>query len=107
MLGKIIKVKVDRPLGSCHPHYPELIYPINYGYVEGMLGGDKEEQDVYIMGVDKAVLEYEGEVIAIIKREDDIEDKWVVAQKESRYTLEEIKKAVEFQEKYYKITIVM
>ena len=107
MLGKIIKVKVDRPLGSCHPHYPQLIYPINYGYVEGVLGGDKEEQDVYIMGIDKAVLEYEGEVIAIIQREDDIEDKWVVAPKGSRYTLEEIKEAVEFQEKYYKITIVM
>ena len=28
MIGKTVKVKVDRPLGSSHPDYPEHIYPI-------------------------------------------------------------------------------
>ncbi len=28
MIGKTVKVIVDRPLGSCHPRYKETIYPI-------------------------------------------------------------------------------
>lgn len=30
MLGKIIKVIVDRPLGTYHPKYKNLFYPVNY-----------------------------------------------------------------------------
>ncbi|MGI6617868.1 MAG: inorganic pyrophosphatase [Saccharofermentanales bacterium] len=107
MIGKIVKVKVDRPLGSSHPDYPEHIYQINYGYVEGVIAPDGEEQDVYILGVDKAVDEYEGELIAVIKREDDVEEKWVVAPSGIRFTLEEIEDAVKFQEKYFKSYIEM
>ena len=59
MIGKTVKVKVDRSLGSSHPDYPEHIYLINYGYVEGIIAPDGEEQDVYILGVDKAVEEIE------------------------------------------------
>ncbi|WP_330507761.1 hypothetical protein [Lachnoanaerobaculum orale] len=43
MIGKIVKVKVDRKLGSAHPDYPEHIYPINYGYIEGIIAPDGEE----------------------------------------------------------------
>lgn len=107
MIGKIVRVKVDRPIGSVHPDYPEHIYPINYGYVEGIIAPDGEEQDVYIFGVDEAVDEYEGEVIAVIKREDDVEEKWVVAPKGIRFTYEEIEEAVKFQEKYFKFHIEM
>ena len=31
---EMIKVVMDRPLGSSHPKYPDMIYSINYGYVE-------------------------------------------------------------------------
>ena len=54
-IGKTVTVTVDRPIGTHHPKHPEIVYPINYGYVEGLLGGDGEEQDVYILGVDKSV----------------------------------------------------
>ena len=50
MLGKRVKVKIDRPLGSCHPKYKDLYYPVNYGYVEGVIAPDGEEQDAYILG---------------------------------------------------------
>lgn len=53
MIGKVLKVKIDRPLGSSHPDYPKHIYPINYGYVEGIIAPDGEEQDVYVLGLDK------------------------------------------------------
>lgn len=43
-IGKTVTVTVDRPIGTHHPKHPEIVYPINYGYVEGLLGGDGEEQ---------------------------------------------------------------
>lgn len=42
-IGKAVTVTVDRPIGTHHPKHPEIVYPINYGYVEGLLGGDGEE----------------------------------------------------------------
>jgi inorganic pyrophosphatase len=40
MIGKVVTVIVDRPLGSAHPKYPSLIYPVNYGYVSDMIAPD-------------------------------------------------------------------
>lgn len=28
-------ITVDRPKGTSHPRFPDLIYPIDYGYVNG------------------------------------------------------------------------
>ena len=50
MLGETVRVIVDRPLGSTHPKWKDLRYPVNYGYVEGVPAPDGEEQDVYILG---------------------------------------------------------
>ena len=107
MIGDIVKVIVDRPLGSQHPQYKETYYPINYGFVEGIMAEDEEEQDAYILGVDVPVKEFVGEIIAIIHRYDDVEEKWVVVPLNKSYTKEEIKKQVEFQEKYFKSGIIM
>lgn len=101
MIGQIVKVTVDRPLGSSHPKYPQTIYPINYGYVEGVMAPDGDWQDVYILGVDKPVNEFTGEIIAIVKRKDDNEEKWVVAPKGKMFTKEEIAKQIHFMEQYY------
>lgn len=107
MLGKIVKVTVDRPLGTYHPQHKNLYYPINYGYIEGIIAPDGEEQDAYIIGVDKPVTEFEGIVIAIIHRNNDVEEKWVVAPEEKVFTKEEIEKAVYFQEQYFDTEIIM
>lgn len=100
MIEDIVKVIVDRPLGSQHPQYKETYYPINYGFVEGIMAEDEEEQDAYILGVDVPVKGFVGKIIAIIHRYDDVEEKWVVVPRNMSYTKEEIKKQVEFQEKY-------
>ena len=107
MLGQIITVTVDRPLGSVHPKHKNIIYPINYGYVENLLGGDGEEQDAYIVGVNHPVESFTGVVIAIIKRYDDIETKLVVAPKESSFSKEQINALVYFQEQYFNYEIIM
>lgn len=46
MMGNIVTVTVDRPLGSYHPKYKDLYYPINYGYIEGVMATDGEEQEL-------------------------------------------------------------
>ncbi len=107
MIGNIVKVIVDRPLGSAHPNYKDLIYSVNYGYVPAVFAPDGEEQDAYILGVNEPVSEFVGKVIAIIHRLNDIEDKWVVAPKGKSFTKEEIANSVAFQEKFFDIEIVM
>ena len=44
MIGTIVTVTVDRPLGSFHPKHPDIYYPVNYGYIEGVLAADGEEE---------------------------------------------------------------
>ncbi len=102
VIGKIVRGKVDRPIGSSHPRHPENIYPINYGYVEGIIAGDGAEQDVYILGTDKPLQSFEGKVIAIYHRFNDVEDKWIVSLDGSDYSDEYILKAIHFQEQYFK-----
>lgn len=105
MIGKKVKVMIDRPLGTYHPKHKDIFYSVNYGYIEGIIAPDGEEQDAYILGVNEPVSEFTGEIIAIIKRLDDVEEKWVVAPENMTFTKEEIMKQVEFQEKYFKTEI--
>ncbi len=105
MIGKTVHVIIDRPLGSFHPKHKNLYYQVNYGYVPDIIGGDGEEQDAYILGVDTPLKEFCGKVIAVIHRLNDVEDKWVVAPAGMSFTKEEILQEVKFQEQYFKIEI--
>nr|MDD5837579.1 inorganic pyrophosphatase [Eubacteriales bacterium] len=96
-----VTVKIDRPLGSYHPKHKDLYYPINYGYVEGVIAGDGEEQDAYIIGINEPLETFTGNIIAVIHRINDNENKWVVAKENTNYTVQEIEKQVHFQEKYF------
>lgn len=107
MIGKTVTVTVDRPLGSCHPKHPDISYPINYGYIEGIMAGDGEEQDAYILGVDVPVEKFTGTVIAIIHRRDDVEDKWVVAPEGMSFAKDEIEDQVHFQEQYFDFELII
>ena len=107
MIGKTAKVTIDRPLGSYHPQHKDIYYSVNYGYIDGIFAPDGEEQDAYILGVDKPVKEFVGKVIAIIHRLDDVEEKWVVAPENITFTKDEILNQVSFQEKYFNIEIRM
>ena len=96
-----VTVKIDRPLGSYHPKHKDLYYPINYGYVEGVIAGDGEEQDAYILGINEPLETFTGNIIAVIHRINDNETKWVIAKENTNYTVQEIEKQVHFQEKYF------
>lgn len=100
-LGRRVRVVVDRPLGSRHPRRPETVYPINYGYLPGTRSGDGAPTDAYVLGVDEPVREADGVVVAVVRREDDAEDKLVVACEGRRFTAGEIAVLVDFQERFF------
>lgn len=107
VIGRTVTVTVDRPLGSYHPEHEDMYYPINYGYVESIMAPDGEEQDAYILGVDEAVEKFTGTVIAVVHRNDDVEEKWVVVPEGMTFTKEEIMKQIYFQEQYFDSKIMV
>lgn len=107
MIGKSVKVIVDRPLGTYHPKHPDIYYTVNYGYIEGVIAADGEEQDAYILGVDVPIKEFCGKVIAMIHRVDDVEEKWVVAPTGAFFSKDEIMQQVNFQERFFETEIRM
>ena len=104
-LNKIIKIKIDRPLGTSHPKHG-FIYPINYGYVPNTISGDGEELDAYLLGVFEPTEEYEGKCIAIIHRTNDNDDKLIVVPENKNYSDDAINALTEFQEQYFEHIII-
>ena len=104
-LGKKVKVKIDRPLGSKHPKHG-FEYLLNYGYIPNTVSGDGEELDCYILGIDYPLDTFEGKCIAIIHRTNDNDDKLIIVPENSEYTDEEIRKLTNFQEQYFNSKII-
>jgi len=96
-----LKVKVDRPIGYKDDF--DNVYPINYGYIPGIIGGDGEEQEVYILSntVKGPIDEFIGKLIAIVHRNDDVEEKWVVTSEDEKYTKEQIREQIHFIEQWF------
>lgn len=106
-LGKKVNIIIDRPLGTAHPKHPEMIYPVNYGYIPNTKSGDGEEIDVYLLGISIPVTEYNAHIIGIVHRKNDNEDKLVAVPEGVKVTIEEIEDAIRFQEKYFDSYIEM
>ena len=105
-LGKTVDAVIDRPIGYVHcTKGIELHYTVNYGYLPGVMGGDGEEQDVYVLGVDEPITHFTGRIIGAIRRSDDNEDKLVAAPEGTVFSREQIREKVHFVEKYFESTI--
>jgi len=107
IIGSSVHVCMDRPLGSAHPRFPDLLYPVNYGFVPGVAAPDGDFQDAYVLGPDIPLREFSGVVTAILVREDDIETKWIVEDPSAaRLGDREIMSLVSFQERFFKTKII-
>lgn len=42
------KIVIDRSKGSIHPRYPQIVYELDYGYLDGTRSSDNEGIDVWI-----------------------------------------------------------
>lgn len=105
LLSKAVRVIMDRPLGTRHPRCG-FLYPVNYGFVPHTLSPDGAELDAYVLGVSGPLARFEGECIAVIHRLNDADDKLIVVPTGQECTDEEIRRATEFQERFFESLIL-
>ncbi len=101
IIDSTVECTMDRPMGTYHPRFSDIYYPINYGYVNGVMAGDGAEQDVYILSVYEPLETFTGKVIAVFHRHNDVEDSWIVAPEGMDFSDEEILEQIHFQEKFF------
>lgn len=105
-IGKNVGIKIDRPLGSKHPKH-NYIYQLNYGFAPNTKAPDGAETDAYILEVHEPVKTFKGKCIAVIHRLNDNDDKLIVVPDSVEdMSEEEIRKATNFQEKYFNSKII-
>lgn len=47
-LLKAGEIVIDRPKGSAHPRFEQIVYPLDYGYIAGTSSMDGEGIDVWL-----------------------------------------------------------
>jgi len=104
-LGKHVEVIIDRPFGTKHPKHG-FLYEVNYGFIDGVRTPDGEDLDAYYLGINYPVNKARGTCVAIAHRSNDDDDKLIVMPEGIEMEDEEIMKAILFQEKWFKTTIV-
>jgi len=97
MLGKFVKVRVTSPMHSFNNRFG-FKYKLNYGVIDSFKSNKKSVQGAYIMGINHPVRNFDGRVIAVIKRQSCRGMAWVVAPKSTRFIVNDIKQAIEFAE---------
>ena len=102
-IGKKVTVTIDRKINSMHNG---ITYELNYGYIDKMTALDGDSQDAYIINETELYDAFEGYVVAIIKRIDDVEDKLVVSRRKCDISIEDIERQVYFQERFFKHVII-
>ncbi|MEM8850616.1 MAG: inorganic diphosphatase [Pseudomonadota bacterium] len=105
-IGARVVVHIDRPVGSRHPRFAGLIYPVHYGHVPGTMAADGHKIDAYLLGVTKPVARFEDRCVAIVHRRDDIEDKLIVVPEGLVMGDAEIAQSVQFQERYFQTVLI-
>ncbi len=107
LLGASLHIAVDRSIGYAHQKGQyTVIYPVNYGYIPGVFGGDGEEQDVYLLGINEPVKEADCRVIGVVHRKNDDEDKLIAAPEGMLFSGPEMEEAVRFQEQYFDTDVI-
>lgn len=104
-IGKNVFIRVDRPLGSRHPQYG-FTYPLNYGFVPGVIAPDGEELDAYLLGIFEPVSSYEGKCIAVLHRLNTEDDKLILVPEGSDYSDDQIRALTDFQERFFQSEII-
>lgn len=63
---------IDRPRGSCHPRYPTLVYPLDYGYLDGTLAMDGSGIDVWRGTAPEATVDGVFVTVDLVKKDSEI-----------------------------------
>ena len=87
MLGKYVRVRIEKPIGSTDE--AGFTYPLNFGSVY-----NEENQDAFIMGIHHPVKNFDGRVIAILSDRKNNHFIWIVAPKSTRFIINDIKQYI-------------
>ena len=98
--GRTVDVVIDRPMGTTHLGHSDIVYPINYGYIPGIMAPDGHSIDAYVLGANHPLRRCSARVIAAIRRRDDVEDKLVVALS-GEWSKASISESTAFQEQWF------
>ena len=104
-LGKTVKIIIDRPFGSLHPHIADLEYELNFGYVSGDSFSDGDLQDAWVYGIYEPRDTFTGTVIAIIYHKNG-GSRLVAAPSGMMFSKEDVIAAVGFEEQYFDTRII-
>jgi inorganic pyrophosphatase len=103
-LGRRVHVVIDRPIGTVHPS-GSFSYSQNYGFVPGFISPDGEELDAYVVGVEAPIDAFDGVVIGVVLRSDDVEDKLIVSNGD-QWSVAALEAAIAFQERHFSSRVV-
>lgn len=66
------KVVIDRPKGTAHPRYPDFIYKVDYGYLEGTSSMDGAGIDVWKGADPRQQIDAVMCIVDLVKRDSEI-----------------------------------
>ena len=70
------RIVIDRPGGSAHPRYPDIIYPLDYGFLEGTSALDGDGVDCWVGSLPGSSLT--GVIVTVDGFKQDTELKWLI-----------------------------
>lgn len=96
MLGKYVRIRVTNPIFSRNTQ-KDFEYGLNFGEIESGRHCGHQYDGAYIMGISHPVRNFDGRVIAVIKKRD-CGGYLVVAPKKARYIERDVAAAISFAE---------
>lgn len=69
-------IVIDRPGGSAHPRYPAVVYPFDYGYLDGTGAVDGDGVDCWRGSLQE--LRVTGAIVTVDTHKADSEVKWLI-----------------------------
>jgi inorganic pyrophosphatase len=79
------RIVIDRPKGTAHPRYPDMIYPVDYGYLENTTSMDGGGIDVWMGTTGSGRVEAIICTVDLLKRDSEI--KLLIACSESEQAI--------------------
>ena len=94
MLGKYVRVRVVKPIGSTDTE-TGYTYPLNYGTVY-----NAENQGAFIMGIHHPVSNFDGRVIAVLSDKKNSKTIWIAAPKSTRFIINDIREYIDLEKDF-------
>ena len=66
------EIVIDRPKGTAHPKYPDLIYKVDYGYLKNTSSMDGEGIDVWLGSLDEKTVGAIMCIVDLINRDSEV-----------------------------------